>query len=193
MTTGLVLPESCGVAFKEWAGVCEALAQGRQSIILRKGGIAEGPGGFTPEHPAFWLYPTHVHEAQQGLRCDAPIRAAWAQAEPSVPLQVLAAVESIAWVDRADLLPALEPLHVWTAETVLKRFQYRQSGLWVLAVRMYSRSEPALIPATAEHAGCKTWVPLERPVPTLGVQPVVSEDEAARRRERLAAALHLAR
>ena len=30
------------IGFKEWAIVCEALGRGRQSVILRKGGIAEG-------------------------------------------------------------------------------------------------------------------------------------------------------
>ena len=33
------------VGFKEWAIVCEALGRGEQSIILRKGGIAEGREG----------------------------------------------------------------------------------------------------------------------------------------------------
>ena len=37
-------------AFKEWAIVVDALGRGRQSVILRKGGIAEGRGGFRPEH-----------------------------------------------------------------------------------------------------------------------------------------------
>src|SRR5690349_18365047 len=67
-------PGSCRVAFKEWSGVCDALVEGRQSLIVRKGGIAEGPRGFAPEHAAFWLYPTHVHEAEQGLRAPAPPR-----------------------------------------------------------------------------------------------------------------------
>ena len=63
-------PESCAVAFKEWAGVCDALIEGRQTIIIRKGGISEGagPGVFVPEHAEFWLYPTWVHQAEQGLR-----------------------------------------------------------------------------------------------------------------------------
>ena len=34
------------VGFKEWAVVCEATGRGRQCIILRKGGIAEGREGF---------------------------------------------------------------------------------------------------------------------------------------------------
>ena len=64
------LPESCGIAFKEWASVCDALLEGRQTIILRKGGISEGtaPGVFVPEHSEFWLYPTWVHQAEQGVR-----------------------------------------------------------------------------------------------------------------------------
>ena len=30
-------------AFKEWAAVCAALDSGRQTLILRKGGLHEGP------------------------------------------------------------------------------------------------------------------------------------------------------
>ena len=62
--------ESCGIAFKEWASVCDALLAGRQTIILRKGGISEGqaPGTFVPEYSEFWLYPTWVHQAEQGVR-----------------------------------------------------------------------------------------------------------------------------
>ncbi|MDR3637322.1 MAG: DUF1802 family protein [Isosphaeraceae bacterium] len=189
MTLPPLPPAACDVAFKEWAGVCHALSQGRQSLILRKGGIAEGTGGFTPEHSVFWLYPTHVHENQQGLRDNEPPPAPWGARDDAVPLQVLAAVESVDFVDRPELLPALEPLHVWTAETVLKRFHYRQPGLWVLSVRVWAGVAATFVPVTAAHLGCKTWVPLEAPVSTLGLAPVLDDSEAARRRERLAAAL----
>src|SRR6476646_1534337 len=50
------------VGFKEWAAVCEALGRGRQSIILRKGGIAEGRDGFSFKHREFFLFPTWFHE-----------------------------------------------------------------------------------------------------------------------------------
>ncbi len=49
-------------AFKEWAIVCEALGGGRQSLILRKGGIAEGRDGFAFLHREFFLFPTRFHE-----------------------------------------------------------------------------------------------------------------------------------
>ena len=50
------------VGFKEWAIVCEAIGRGEQSIILRKGGIAEGRDGFAFRHAEFFLFPTFFHE-----------------------------------------------------------------------------------------------------------------------------------
>ena len=55
------------IALKEWAVVCRALADGRQSLLLRKGGIAETGGQFQIEHSRFWLYPTYVHQQAEGI------------------------------------------------------------------------------------------------------------------------------
>ncbi len=49
-------------AFKEWAVICRALAEGRQAVVLRKGGVAEKTGEFQIEHTRFWLFPTYVHQ-----------------------------------------------------------------------------------------------------------------------------------
>ena len=154
---------SCAVAFKEWAGVVEALADGRQSIIVRKGGIAEGPSGFRPEHTAFWLYPTHVHEAAQGLRPTTEevaigtpaLRIAdptfWATTPTLVPLEVFVVVEECRLARHVETLRELEHLHIWTRETVRKRFDYREPGLWVLGVRAYRGAAPVWIEATPDN------------------------------------------
>ncbi len=178
------LPPACPVAFKEWAGVVAALADGRQSLILRKGGIdeAEGPGRFRAEHDAFWLYPTWVHQAQQGLRVDAPEPPD--DLEAFVPLTSLARVVDVARLDDPDLLPKLEPFHVWTEETVARRFRYRQPGLWVLTVRVFQRPKPLRWPVTPAQAGCKTWVDLEGEPPSQdGLTPALGDAEFDRRRE----------
>src|SRR4051812_32337221 len=57
--------------FKEWAVICQALATGRQAVILRKGGIAEEGGVFRPEHARFWLLPTYLHQNADGLKPEA--------------------------------------------------------------------------------------------------------------------------
>ena len=194
MRTAPPLPDSCGVAFKEWRGVCEALDQGLQSLILRKGGIAEGPSGFVPEHHVFWLYPTRVHEAEQGLRVGGVPRVAPDAPEHDVVrIRNLAAVETIGFVDRLETLAALAEHHVWTDETVEKRFHYRKPGLWVLGVRVYRRTTPLVLPITPEHAGCKTWVSLEPALGTNGLAPVLEEGESHRRIDRLRATLDQSR
>jgi hypothetical protein len=187
------LPETCGTAFKEWAGVCDALADGRQWLILRKGGIEEGPGpgAFRPEHNAFWLYPTAVHQAQQGLKPSARREAdADRSGDPgTVGVEALAVVRLVRRVESLEVLRTLDPLHVWTAETVEKRFHYRTPGLWVLGVRVYRRDPPVRIPNHPGHAGCKTWVPLDAPISTAGLAPVLPSETFGRRLTELHEAL----
>jgi hypothetical protein len=172
-------PETCDVGFKEWAGVCDALAAGRQSIILRKGGINEvsGPGVFTPTHSAFWLYPTHLHETTQGLREVMPADPAVEPFPPGkAPISVFAMAQSVGRIEHEQLLDRLREFHVWTDETVRRRFHYRSPGLWVLALRVYTRDTPYLLDATPEQAGCKSWVPLDRPLSTSGMRPVLADE-----------------
>src|SRR5271166_5473894 len=122
--------ESCGIAFKEWAGVCDALFQGRQSVIIRKGGVSEGagPGIFVPEYSEFWLYPTWVHQADQGLRGEAvappSAQSSRPEADGSIPVRGLVRVDQISRIEREKTLPALEEFHTLTCETILKRFHY---------------------------------------------------------------------
>ncbi len=181
-------PETCAVAFKEWAGVCDALGSGRQSLILRKGGISETSGEFRPEHPAFWLYPTHVHEAEQGLKTPGPARPA-DDPPDTVALAALAVVEWVGRVERLDQLDHLAGYHDWTETTILKRFHYRTPGLWALAVRVHARPDPWRVAVTSAHLGCKTWVPLESPMATAGLAPVLDDAEAWRRLDGIRSAL----
>lgn len=167
------LPETCGVAFKEWAGVCQALSDGRQTVILRKGGTTEGPGGFTPDHGAFWLYPTTVHQNDQGLKPGFAIPATGP--DDPVSLAAIAVVASIQFVDRIEALERISALHAWTDETVRARFHYKKPGLWAFGVRIFLRDPPWRIPVTPEQLGCKSWVPLKAPLSTATAKPVLEE------------------
>jgi len=71
------------IALKEWAAVCAALESGRQTILLRKGGIDEGPRGFRIEYPEFWLYPTQFHQDASQLSDEG--RSFLAAAQKNVP------------------------------------------------------------------------------------------------------------
>ncbi|MFI5461036.1 MAG: DUF1802 family protein [Isosphaerales bacterium] len=174
-------PDSCAVAFKEWAGVCDALIQGRQSLIVRKGGISEGagPGTFVPEHSEFWLYPTWVHQAEQGLRGSGGTGPPAHPVDPggAISIRALVRVGPIGYVESEETLPELEEFHIFTAETIVKRFRYRQPGLWVLGARVWRHDPGFVVAASPEHAGCKTWVNLDEPLPTTALSPVLDEAE----------------
>jgi hypothetical protein len=182
--------KTCAIALKEWAGVCDALLQGRQTIIVRKGGIAEvsGAGCFAPEYSEFWLYPTWSHQADQGLRESEGPRISSPPAD-FVPIRALVRVDFAGYVDDDQLLGALEDFHVLTSETMLKRFYYRRPGLWILGARVWRREPEALVALAPEHAGCKSWVRLAEPLVASGLYPVSDGDTWARTRGRLEAIL----
>ncbi len=179
------LPDVCAIGFKEWAGVCGALGTGRQSILIRKGGIAEDRGEFRPEHPAFWLIPTVTHQSEQGLKPGTPPVVVPAVSDGYL-VDLMAVVESVRWIDRVQDLPRIDELHVWTDETVHKRFFYRDPGLWVLGVRVFRRDSTFHVEATPERVGCKTWISLDNAADTAGMRPVIGDAEADHRRRMLA-------
>jgi hypothetical protein len=158
------------IAFKEWAVVCRAIASGRQTVILRKGGIAEAGGVFRPEHSEFLLYPTFFHEHRNGVKVDfLPLLEA-AEAEKPEPGTIrfthFVRVTDVKHVTDLDAALALDPLHAWTPDVVRQRFHYRTPGLYVLTVRSLALPEPAVRVERPEYAGCKTWVELDQPVTT---------------------------
>jgi hypothetical protein len=168
------------IAFKEWAVICRALADGRQALILRKGGISETGGEFRVEHTRFWLYPTYFHEQRNGVRPDAA--ALFDQVEADRPPEGTLRLTHFAEVAGAyhvrQLMPLLmlEHLHLWSDATVEKRFAYRTPGLYVLPVRVYRVPQAHEAPDDPAFAGCRTWVDLGKDLPTDGATPVVAEE-----------------
>jgi hypothetical protein len=169
------------IAFKEWAMVCQALAEGWQSLIIRKGGIAEEGGVFKPEYDRFWLYPTYFHQQAEGIKADyiPPLRKAMVDRPPEgiINLSHFAEVAAVHFVRSEEAALALEH-HIWSPETIRQRFHYRTPGLYVLAVRVYERWVGA-VGETPAYAGCKTWVHLDEALPTDGAKPVMSDEAFA--------------
>ena len=167
------------IAFKEWAVVCRALAEGRQALILRKGGIAEAGGQFRPEHTRFWLYPTYLHEKPDGIKPEAAdlLRAADTNRPPAGTMRLshFAEVHGVYHVKQLFGALLLDDLHIWSEQTVRQKFEYRSPGLYVLPVRIFRATTPAELSETPAYAGCKTWVELDRDLPAAGATPVLTD------------------
>jgi hypothetical protein len=169
------------IAFKEWAVVCAALSSGRQTIILRKGGIDEGREGFRIEHGEFWLLPTRFHQDASQLTSDA--QPLWQQVQNQQPpadkflVDLYAAVEAVYEIRDEAALDKLTGLHILSTDTIQQRFHYRRPGLFVLAVRVYRLPSVYAVADSPYIAGCKSWVELPAPLSTAGAIPVI--DDAA--------------
>jgi hypothetical protein len=166
-------------AFKEWAVICQALADGQQAIILRKGGIAESTGNFEVKHNQFWLFPTYVHQQRTGLQPKAMSLLHEVESHrPPAGMVRLTHFAHLGGIYRVrDLTRALllGHLHLWSQETVKARFAYRGPGLYVLPVRVYRAAKAFELPLTPEYEGCRSWVQLDQELPTEGAQPVLSD------------------
>ena len=170
------------VGFKEWAIVCEALGRGEQSILLRKGGIAEGREGFGFRHSEFFLFPTFFHE--QLVKVRTPGAEMPAAREGGVEIRYFAKLEEQREITAWEQAAALEPFHILAEPVVRERFEYKGAGLHVALVRVF-RVEPAWsFPDKPAYGGCRSWVNLPELPAEIGLEPVLSDqahDSAVRR------------
>ena len=168
-------------AFKEWSLVCQALAEGRQSLILRKGGIAEGRAGFQWKHDSFALFPTHFHEQNQHLRGLQSLEM------PAVDLanhtiSLIATIEFKTVLTDWEKVEALAPFHNWTEETIRDRFDYTGDRAMSVAILRVSRlQEPFTFPDARQYGGCRSWVEIPAPSENPASEFVLSAAEHAER------------
>lgn len=181
------LPQTLTVALKEWATVCRAHEQGRQILLLRKGGIYESAGEFEVEHREFLFFPTYLHQNLNMLKPEAQAGFEPHNAEPAhVRLSAVGRVTDIIQVQSRAQMDALDAEHIWTAPLIDMRFNYRpENPLYLLLVRSYRLGSPVTVENTPAYAGCKSWVPLEQAVDTGGAAPVLSDADYEAHRSRI--------
>ncbi len=184
------------VALKEWAVVCAALRDGRQSLLLRKGGIREASAdrSFHVERRAFALLPSYFHAGDTDRARDlvpsvhAELAALRPPTDGQLHMDLYAEVTGIWWLATPEPVHALAGLHVLSEACVADRFCYRRPGLWAMHLRVYALRAPAVMPDRPGYAGCVSWVHLDQPV-VGAAEPVLADDEHARRETALRAAL----
>lgn len=165
-------------ALKEWSAAVHALLDGRQHVLLRKGGIGEKR--FEVAAREFLLFPTVAHSHAERVRPehrDVLDRAALDSTDDQLVIRAAAKVVAALAVNRPDGLESIEDLHIWTPSSVrADRLDFRpKHKLAVLVVSVIPVVEPVRIARTPDYAGCTSWVQL--PVrPALGT-PI--HDDAA--------------
>jgi hypothetical protein len=169
------------IGFKEWAAICTAMELGRQSIILRKGGIAEGRDGFSFKHPEFFLFPTWFHEQPAKVR-DSGLIPTGARSD-IVEIRLLVRVDVSAAITSWPIVEALEPFHVLQSEVIRERFSYDEApGLRVAFLRVFRVFPSWTFPNEKSYGGCRSWVGLPAPPANQKLEPVVTDAEHDQRK-----------
>jgi hypothetical protein len=166
------------VGFKEWSLVCNALGRGTQSVILRKGGIAEGREGFSFRPREFFLFPTLFHEQVAKVRitsADIPAPG------NTIAIRWYAKVERALRIDSFEIAEALTPLHIRSAGVVRERFGYKGDGLNVAFVRVFKISPVWVLQNEKRFGGCRSWIGLP-PSPEMEMRPVLDDTAHAKLR-----------
>ena len=165
---------------KEWAAAVHALLDGRQTVLLRKGGIGEKR--FAVESGDFLLFPTVAHSHAERVRPehrDLLDAAAPDSTDDRVVIRAAATVVAAVAVHRDEGLAEIEDLHIWTAESVrADRLDFRpRHRLTALLVQAVPLVEPIRLLREPQYAGCTSWVQL--PVSAELGEPVHDADALA--------------
>jgi hypothetical protein len=160
------------LALKEWSIICKAMEEGKQTLLLRKGGILEYKKGFEISQKLFLLYPTLEHQAAEYLQSNylheyellLKRNSSEIVQDKVNTIRIIARIEAMQEFHDHDLLSKLEKYHIWNEKYVNMRMNYNpKKPMNALLLRIYKLSQPISIDVNPEWAGCKSWIDIEFP------------------------------
>jgi len=195
-------------ALKEWDVVVAALEQGRQALLVRKGGLDDPDQRIPLPEGRFWLYPTLFHARGVFLKPEhhellvpgmhrAPRETARLLPRPEghkrgvtpghVALRAVAEIAGVVEAPSLDALHRLTERTVWTEKYLTLRYRWRpQDRPLVLVLDVAALPEAVEVEERVEYGGCRSWLELVDPPDASAARPLWS-------RRRLAAELSAVR
>ncbi|MGQ8871433.1 DUF1802 family protein [Paenibacillus sp. TSA_86.1] len=166
-------------ALKEWASAIKALENGRQIMVMRKGGIVEETKHFELKSPAFYLYPTYEHQRKELIKSldqsyVEESLAEWVPEASTVCITAYAEVTQDLEIRDQEMLDRLLEYHMWTADFAESRLKWKKKDpLHVLILRVYRLQEPMEISVLPEYNGCRSWISIPNGLVTRDMTPVL--------------------
>lgn len=158
------------LALKEWSIICNAMEEGKQTLLLRKGGILEYKKGFEISQKLFLLYPTLEHQTAEYLQLDylqeyellVKRNSSEIVQDKVNTIRIMAKIEAMQEFHDKELLSKLEKYHIWSEKYVNMRMKYNpKKPMNALLLRVYKLPQPISIDVNPEWAGCKSWIDIE--------------------------------
>ncbi|HSZ26294.1 MAG TPA: DUF1802 family protein [Cytophagaceae bacterium] len=159
------------LAFKEWSFIVDSLGKGKQSIILRKGGISEEGGDFDLKGKKFILYPTLFHQAETMLKTQwLPFLDGnrFYTTTDKVKIQYYAEVADSTILTDWNMVAKLNNWHAWKEEVIRERFERWNRSVNLLLLQIFELPEIVELDVLPQYGGCKSWTELEPEIDLIG-------------------------
>ncbi len=156
-------------ALKEWAVAVKALREGRQILLVRKGGISEETRHFKIQAERFLLFPTYEHQRadllQPAFQDDLTAVLAEQRDPSSVRFDTFAELTDLIEVTVPTQVEALAPFYCFSTQYAEERLRWKpRHPLLVMAIRAYRLKQPLDVAARPDFGGCKSWITLDEDV-----------------------------
>ncbi len=151
-------------ALKEWATVVKALEQGKQTVILRKGGILETASGFNIESKKFFLFPTWRHQETKHVKPEFhDFLNNVLDNKPEEGFNKISSYAEVLYekdIESNDVINQLSSFHVWSDSYIQERRDWKpekpMKAVFLRTVRIHEFN----LPLEPEFSGCKSWIEL---------------------------------
>ena len=131
---------------KEWATVVKALEHGKQTVILRKGGILETASGFRVESKKFLLFPTWEHQETKHVKPEYHnFLNETLNCKPKHGYNTITSLAEV--LDEKDItsknvINRLSSFHVWSDEYITERMNWMpKKPIKAIFIRVYKVSQ----------------------------------------------------
>tara|TARA_Y100001936_G_C16069253_1_gene669428 strand:- start:1899 stop:2492 length:594 start_codon:yes stop_codon:yes gene_type:complete len=180
-----LLPPSSSFALKEWATACLLLKEGRQIMIIRKGGIDKADKDFTTElsiDSEFLLFPTYEHQNESLIKKEFHTDLSDTIEENDVPglinLSAFAKITHKFEIQSTEVINRISKFHLWNEAYTDKRINWKPRMPAIVALlRVYPLIQPQALPILPEYGSCKSIVDLGQEVPMGELEPVIQDAE----------------
>ena len=157
-------------SLKEWATVVNALENGDQTVILRKGGILDVSSGFRIESKKFLLFPTQEHQEYNHIKPE--FYKYLEQVKSNQPKsgfnRITSYAEILAEKDISSevTIKKLSPFHIWSESYINERRNWKpENPMKAMFLKVYKIPELS-IQLKSEFAGCKSWININEEITT---------------------------
>ena len=164
---------------KEWATVVKAFEHGKQTVILRKGGILETSSGFNIESKEFLLFPTWEHQEPKHVKPEYhSFLEEVLNDKPNEGFNKITSLAEVLYekdVTSVETVDRLSEFHVWSDMYIEERRNWNPEKPFKAIFLKTSKIPEIKLPLNSSFQGCKAWVEINSNFDS--VESVLNESE----------------